>query len=457
MSNMQSYGYYLPQYKIEENILAPQFGRKGKRSVAYVDEDIITLAYEAASNCLKDNKTIDGLFFATSSPVFQKRYHASFLADLLNLPNEITALDFGSTPRAATDALLLAHQLVDAGSHKNILVVAADMIFPSVGDESKNSCGHAACAILVGSDKGIAEIKFAGSYSGGIAEEFIYKNKNINLDSRFARDAGLKSNVKSALEKIKINPANFDAVIMNALYSKLTSGIFLKAGFSENQFAKDNISSNSGYTSVCHALLQLIDAIENNKKNILLFDYFNGTNVLEIKCSDTAQIKGELSQSLLHSTALSYHEYLTLRKAGDFDDAKYNSVEMFSSEMMNEREKETLIYLNGYECTECKTVYIIKSARCKKCHNTKFELKKLERTGTVYTLTKEYYFPHSFPPITMAVIDLDNGGRVTLQMTDDLHTEEKNKIQIGSKVKLVLRKMMENGAKPDYFWKAKLL
>jgi uncharacterized OB-fold protein len=113
--------------------------------------------------------------------------------------------------------------------------------------------------------------------------------------------------------------------------------------------------------------------------------------------------------------------------------------------------------LKGYECDNCKTVYFIKSARCKHCKGATFSSKKLQRTGTAYSLTREHYFPSSFPPITMVVIDLDGGGRVTLQLTDDMYLEEKNKVFIGSKVKLVWRKMVENGAKPDYFFKAKAL
>ena len=78
---------------------------------------------------------------------------------------------------------------------------------------------------------------------------------------------------------------------------------------------------------------------------------------------------------------------------------------------------------------------------------------QLSKTGTVYTLTSEHYFPTTFLPITMVVVDLDGGGRMTVQQTNTMYPE-KNKIEIGAKVKLVLRKMIENDAKPNYFWKA---
>ena len=284
MSNILSYGFYFPQFHVEEKTLSPRYGRKGKRSVSYVDEDIITLAYEAIENCfqnaeIKNEKSkIDAILFATTSPVFHYRYHASFLADLLNLPKEIHALDFASTPRAGTDALIYANHLINAGVYKKILIVASDIHFPPIGEEPRNSFGHSAVAILLGNEGGIAEITSTHSFSSSIAEEFIYKNEKITYDPRYSRDAGFKNNTKSALEKIKVNSSDYDAVILNSLYSKLAGEIFFKAGFTEDQFAKDTITSNYGYTSVCHALLQLIFSFE--KKNILLFDYFNGTNVL---------------------------------------------------------------------------------------------------------------------------------------------------------------------------------
>ena len=186
---------------------------------------------------------------------------------------------------------------------------------------------------------------------------------------------------------------------------------------------------------------------------ILLADYTNGTNFFEIKTHETNHEKTLQNQLKNNELIQTYQDYLLLRKAGNFKSAKYKTKEMFSSEMMQEREKDTLQYLKGLKCDECGTIYYLKSTRCKKCKADKFSEVQLSSTGTVYTLTSEHYFPSSFPPIHMLVIDLDGGGRVTVQQTDTMYPEN-NKIEIGSKVKLVLRKMIENDEKPNYFWKA---
>jgi uncharacterized OB-fold protein len=120
---------------------------------------------------------------------------------------------------------------------------------------------------------------------------------------------------------------------------------------------------------------------------------------------------------------------------------------------MNDREKEAFIHLKGMQCENCGTSYYIKTVRCKKCKCEIFRNIKLSDKGKVYSFTSEHYFPVAFPPITMAVIDLDGGGRVTIQQTNTMYPE-KNNLKIGSKVRLVLRKMTEGDGKPNYFFKA---
>ena len=437
MSYIKSYGIALPHFRIEDHVLHPK-GKKGlMKGVCFSDEDINTLAYESTCNIPMEN--IDAVFFATTTPVFQNRYHASFLADLVNLPQGILALDFTASFRSATDALLLANALIDSGKYKNILLVGSDVVFPEIGKEISTAFGHSACSILLSCEKGLAEITFAESNSAALAEAFSYKNSDILNDLRFSRDAGFKTNLTSSLKTLSSNPNSFDSVILNSLYARMAGGIFLKAGFEEKQLAKDNITTKIGNTGVSQALLLLIHELENGKENILLADYTNGTNLFEIKNIEPVTEKPLHEKLSNYSLIHSYQDYLLLRKAGDFNSLNFETKEMFSSEMMQEREKETLLYLKGLKCEKCNSVYYLKSARCKKCKCTGFSVVQLEKTGVVYAFTNEHYFPCSFPPITMVVVDLDGGGRMTVQQTDTLYPED-NRLEIGTKVKLVLRK-----------------
>ncbi|RKY94430.1 MAG: hypothetical protein DRQ01_02355 [Ignavibacteriae bacterium] len=447
MSYIKEYRVALPEFRISDKTLHPRLGRKGQHAVCYTDQDIITLAFDACQNFTKD---VDAVFFATTTPVFRNRYHASYIADLLGLEQGILAMDFGTSVRAGSDALLMADKLIKSGEYKNILVIASEVYYPEIGKETRAAFGHAAVVMLITDEEGIAEITNTKSYSSALAEDFRYKGEKVQYDARFARNEGFKMNLGLVLKESNINSSDVNQIILHSPYAKNAFGQLKKAGFDiEKQLMKDTVAMSVGNTGACHGLFLLINAIENGQGNIFLFDYLNGTNVIELTNNTIIEFPPIKEGTQIEA----YQDYLQLRKQGKFTARGYESIEMFSSEMISEREKDGLVYLRGYECVKCGTIYYMKAARCNACHQTEFNQKQLEKTGIVYTATSEYYFPNSFAPTNMVVIDLDGGGRITVQQTDDMFPTEENIIKIGDKVELVFRKMMENDKKPNYFWK----
>jgi len=446
MSFIKEYRVALPHFRISDKVLSPR-GRKGQYAICYTDEDIITLAFQA---CEKIKSDIDAILFATTSPVFKDRYHSSYLADLLGLKEGILALDLGATSRAGTDAIVLADRLLKSGSNENILIVAAEVYYPAIGNETRTAFGHGAVAMVLSNNEGIAEITKAKTYSSAMSEEFIYKGEKTQYDSRFARTKGFKNNLALVLKSEELNCKSINKIYLNSPYAKIGFGQLKKAGFElESQLGTDEVGKILGHTGSAHGLMTLINSIEKNKGTSLLLDYHNGTNLIEVesKGSDQSSFSSKASE-ITH-----YQDYLTLRKKGKFTARGYKSVEMFSSEMISERDKEMLLRLKGNKCQSCGTIYFMKASRCNACKSDQFLQVQLSKSGTVYSVTSEYYFPNSFAPTNMVVIDLDEGGRVTVQQTDDMYPSESNVIRIGDKVQLVFRKMMENDKKPNYFWK----
>ncbi|MCB0480040.1 MAG: OB-fold domain-containing protein [Flavobacteriales bacterium] len=459
MSFIKEYKVAIPKFRITDKVLHPRLGRKGQHAICYTDEDIITLAFQAASqlNLATRNSEIDAVLFATTSPVFKNRYHASFVADLLGLNQGILCLDFGTSARAGTDALIMADKLVHSSGFKNVLLIASEVYYPKIGNETRAAFGHAAVAMVVSNEKGIAEITNTKSFSSALAEEFKYKGSSIQYDARFARTEGFKNNLGLALNESDFRAKEVAHVILHSPYAKLAFGQLIKAGFDlEAQLRKDDVEPSIGNTGACHALVLMINAIENGKGNVLIFDYLNGTNVISLSTKEKSTSNIQHSKSTIGhpiSEIESYQDYLQLRKQGKFTSKGYTSVEIFSSEMISEREKNSLVHLHGYECAKCGTVYFVKAVRCNSCHHEELNQKQLQKTGVVYSVTSEYYFPNSFAPTNMVIIDLDGGGRMTVQQTDDMFPTEDNTLRIGDKVSLVYRKMMENDNKPNYFWK----
>ena len=459
MSNIISYGLALPKYRISDETLTAGKPRKSaKRTVVYTDEDVLTLAYEAAFHCLEntaDSSKPEAVFFSTTSPVFKGRYHASQLSDWLNLPHGLLALDFCSSSRSGTDALIMADRLITAGTIKSALVVASDGSFPEIGNELKDHRGHGACAIVLGTEKGMAFIDFTKSMDSGFADVFNYKTYPVNYDSRFGKDAGLKNDFALALDTWQAHLNNKKKAsfrfILNANAAKVLKGQIMKAGINE-QVESDVLLSETGHLGAAHALFRLIDSLKNVGTPHVLFDACNGINIVEYSVQKSTKIDWAYYWNLADNVR-TYQDYLLLRKAA----ATGRDIEvkdMFSSEMISEREKESLIHLRAYRCKKCNSIFYLRTARCKHCHESTFDELTLSRTGEIYTYTNEHYYPASFPPVVMLVMNLDSGGRMTVQQTDDMYKENEN--LIGLTGELVLRKMNEHDNKPNYFWKCRI-
>ncbi len=82
MIGIESYGAYVPAYRLKREVIAAAWGlpiMPGERSVARGDEDSITMAVEAGVDCLTgmDPKSVDGVFFASTTPPYREKGSAS--------------------------------------------------------------------------------------------------------------------------------------------------------------------------------------------------------------------------------------------------------------------------------------------------------------------------------------------------------------------------------------------
>ena len=125
-------GAYIPQLRLPRRVIAEANSwinpslpgqAKGERAVGNWDEDVVTMAVEAARDALagRGRNDIANLYLASTTFPFIDRLNAAIAAQALNLPSGVSALDIGGSQRAATSAL--RHALETPGS---TLVVAAE-------------------------------------------------------------------------------------------------------------------------------------------------------------------------------------------------------------------------------------------------------------------------------------------------------------------------------------------
>src|SRR5512147_796558 len=157
MVGITSYGAYIPMWRLPFAAIAgggrkAQGGGGGERSIAYFDEDSVTMAVAAATDCLRgiDRASIGGLLFASTSYPYKEKQGASVIAKALDLGRNIITADFGGSLRAGTTALRAALDAVKAGTAKNVLVVVSDCRMAAPRSALERSVGDGAAALLIG-------------------------------------------------------------------------------------------------------------------------------------------------------------------------------------------------------------------------------------------------------------------------------------------------------------------
>ncbi|GAI36214.1 unnamed protein product, partial [marine sediment metagenome] len=122
--------------------------------MANYDEDSITMAVEAAIDCLNgtDRDIADGLYFASTTPPYSEKMSASIVAAATDLRDDLFTLDIGNSLRCGTSAIKAAHDAIKSGSAKNILVTAADCRLAPPASEFEPVFGDGAAAFLIGGE-----------------------------------------------------------------------------------------------------------------------------------------------------------------------------------------------------------------------------------------------------------------------------------------------------------------
>ena len=161
MGEIIRYGVYLPRYRAPLGEIQKFYGRPGRPrakalSTPALDEDPLTMAYEAAVAALAGAEAPGALIAVSQSPPFGLRKLSATLARALGL-GEVVPLDVGGHPGAALDAFALAAALTAAGGPP-ALVVAADHLVSHDERVADTLSAGGAAAFLIGGAGGFARL-----------------------------------------------------------------------------------------------------------------------------------------------------------------------------------------------------------------------------------------------------------------------------------------------------------
>jgi len=442
----------------------------GERSMANWDEDSLTMAVEAARDCLSgtDKTQIDAAYLASVNFPFLDRQNAGIFATALNLKESVESADFTGSMRAGLSAVLAGINAVKSGDYKNVLVAAGDRRITKMAYLHELWAGDGAASLLLGSDNVIAEYKGAFTVTNDFVDHFRGQDQKFdyNWEERWIKDEGyLKiapKAIKGLLEKTGVSGDKIARFIMPCPMGRVAAQIAGKLGIGPDKVT-DNMHAVCGDTATAHPLVMLVSALENASPGdklvvasfgqgctAMLFEVTENISLMKNKCG----IKGSLADKKPEGNYIKFLSHRGMLEQDWMMRAEGNWRSALSTLYRHQKE---IIGLVGGKCKTCGTEQFPKADICvnPECLavHTQADCEFSELPGKIMTYTSDLLTYTLDPPAHYGMIVFNNGGRSMFDFTD----YEPGKIEVGLPVQMVFR--IRNFDKPrgftQYFWKAK--
>ncbi|MDP2948842.1 MAG: OB-fold domain-containing protein [Chloroflexota bacterium] len=462
MVGIASYGAYIPLYRLSRQEMSQAWGIPGipgERAVANADEDSITMGVAAGLECLAgvDPASVDALYFATTTAPYAEKQSASVIAAALDLRPDIFTADFTDSLRSATVALRAAHDALESGSAKSVLVVAADNRPAEPETMWEQILGDGAGAVLLSKD-GAATVRGFQSVTSEVigpwrrsADRYV-RAFEPRVETQYGYMASMVTAAKAVAEKEGVGPKDIAKAVLSAGDPRSHGTLARQLGLEMPQL-QDTGFLLLGNTGTPQVLMMLAAALDTAKAGdrLLVANYGDGADAFLVEVSDGFSAvpgKRTLQTYLLTKRMLpNYSAYAGFRHLMERE--RYVPK---SSPVIYWRDSKMELALYGARCRKCGTVQYPPPRVCVECA-TKDELDsvKLARKGTVFTFTLDHLVGGAYLniPVPRVVADLEGGGRIFLEMTDCDPTE----VKIGMLVELTLRCLHEGAAFHNYYWK----
>jgi 3-hydroxy-3-methylglutaryl CoA synthase len=463
MAGIVSFGSYVPTYRLPRELIAKEWGTPslgGERAIANFDEDSLTMAVNASVDALgeRDPRSLAGVFFASTTSPYREKQAAVTVATVLDASPEIRTMDFTDSLRAGTSALLTALDLVQPG--QNLLVCAGDFRMGEPDSQQEQNYGDAGGAILVGAENVIAEL--VGSYT--VSQEFLGTWRTEEQDylrsfpgafeTKFGYNRFIAAAVQGVLKKCNLTPKDITNAAIAAPAQRTLQAALRGVGLDAKSQVQDTFWNTVGDAGTAQPLVLLAAVLERSKPGdlVLVVGYGDGGDAAVFRVTDAIAgfkaVRSVFSQIEVKRTMSSYGKYARFRKLMRKD---YTTTDI-STPVVLLRDQKEILPLHGGKCPKCNVIQFPIHRICIECgYREGLEEVKLSRKGKLFTFTHDFLTETPDPPTTHAVLDLDSGGRVYVQLTDC----DPERVEIGMPLELTFRKYHEGYGLKNYFWKAR--
>ncbi len=471
------FGGYVPRLRLSRGAAVEANGwfnrglgslAKGERSMANWDEDSVTMAVEAARDCLNGARPEDiaAVHLASTTLPFDDRQNAGIVAEALNLPEAIQTMDLAASQRAGTTGLIAALDRA-AGTDGKTLFLAADRRRSKAASPQELQFGDGAAALLLGRGRTVADL--LGSHQ--VAADFLdhYRGGDARFDygweERWIRDEGylkiVPKTVAALLDKAGVDAAAIDHFVMPSTIAAVPAKLAKQLGIPEATVADTQFSS-MGEAGAAHPLLLLAHTLERAEpgQTILLVGWGQGCDALLFRTTDAlraARPRRGIAASLeAGHTITNYNRFLAFNDLVEHEHGIRAEFQIKTPPSALYRNRDMVTGFVGGRCRSCGTVQFPRAHYCVNPNcgalDSQAPCPMAEMPATVQSWTADKLTYSPDPPTHFGMIVFAEGGRLMADMTD----VDEGGVAVGMPVRMVFRVKARDADRgfTAYFWKA---
>lgn len=268
------YGAYVPRYRLPGTEVARVWtdGQGGapitEKAVPGLDEDVVTIALEAARNALARAREVDpalirAVWTGSESHPYAVKPTSTIVAEAIGAVPYAQAADWEFACKAGTEAVQAAIGFVGSGMARYALAIGADTAQARPGDALEYTVGAGGAAYLLGpADEALAVIE--GSLSFVTDTPDFWRRAYQHYPSHGGRFTGqpayfrhITEAAQGLMEALGAEPADYAHVVFHQPNVKFPSKVAQRLGFRADQAATGLLVDEIGNAYAASSILGL--------------------------------------------------------------------------------------------------------------------------------------------------------------------------------------------------------
>lgn len=331
------YGSYIPRYRLPGSEISqlwtgsPKGSPVKEKSVAGLDEDVITMSIEAARNALAragiNPEELRAVWVGSESHPYAVKPTGTVVAEAIGASNSIQAGDWEFACKAGTEAMVAAIALVGSGMGKYALAIGMDTAQGKPGDALEYTASSGGAAFIIGpAEEAAVEIEATYSYVSDTPDFWRRpEQKYPEHGQRFTGDPAYFKHIESAgrvmMEELDMKASDFTYAVFHQPNPKFPMKAGRDLGFTDEQLLPGLLVPVIGNTYAGASMIGLTAILDIAKPGdrILQVSYGSGAGsdafyfVVTERIAERRALAPSIADYLARRTEINYATYARYR------------------------------------------------------------------------------------------------------------------------------------------------